>query len=118
MAREQLPAGGFVLCGIGSLLNPRLRLAGQGEAATFSGPYEVLTLCGTITPEGAHLHASLAAATGEVVGGHVAYGSEVRTTVEALLVELPGWSLARVHDARTGSLELQATRVPGHADAA
>ena len=113
IAREQLPAGAFVVCGIGSLLNPRLRMAGRGEETVFSGPYEVLTLSGTVTPEGAHLHASIAAETGQVFGGHVVYGNEVRTTVEALLVELQAWSLARVQDKRTGFLELQATPARG-----
>lgn len=107
IARESLPAGAFVVCGIGSLQNPRLRLAGRNEETLFPGPYEVLSLSGTVTPEGAHLHASVADETGQVVGGHVVYGNEVRTTVEVLLVELQGWSLARAPDPRTGYRELQ-----------
>lgn len=107
LARERLPGGAFVVCGIGSLLDPRLRLAGQDAVTAFAGPYELLTLSGSVTPQGAHLHVSLASATGQVVGGHVVEGNRVRTTVEVLLVELEAWALSRVPDTGTGFLELQ-----------
>lgn len=107
IARERLAGGAFVVCGIGSLEHPRLRLAGRDEVTALAGPYEVLTLSGSVTPQGAHLHVSLASSTGQVVGGHVVDGNRVRTTVEVLLVELEGWTLSRAADATTGFLELQ-----------
>ncbi|QJW85700.1 DNA-binding protein [Ramlibacter terrae] len=100
--REALPEGGFVLGGIGSLQDPVLRLADRDDATTWPGPFEILTLTGTVTPEGAHLHASIASATGQVFGGHVVEGNLVRTAAEVLVVGLAQWRLARELDAGTG----------------
>ena len=101
---------GFVLCGIGSLVDAHLRLADAPTATRFPGPFEILTLSGSLTPQGAHLHASVAAADGSVIGGHLADGSEVRTTVECLLVEARGWDLRREFDPASGFDELVARR--------
>lgn len=108
--REALPEGGFVLGGIGSLQDPVLRLAGRDDATAWPGPFEILTLSGTVTQEGAHLHASIASETGQVFGGHVVEGNCVRTTAELLVVGLEQWRLARERDAGTGYPELVARR--------
>lgn len=109
--RTQWPGGGFVLCGVGSLVDPVLRLAGRDVETRYDGPFEILTLSGSVTPEGAHLHASISSAQGEVLGGHVAYGNRVRTTAELLIVELQAWHLSRQHDPATGFAELAARRL-------
>lgn len=106
LARRAFPDGAFVVCGIGSLGDVRLRYAGVDEAARHAGDHEILTLSGTVTPQGAHLHMSVASATGEVHGGHVVAGNRVRTTVEVLLVATPGWRLSRAPDEATGHPEL------------
>ena len=111
LGNEHLPTGAFVLAGIGSLVDPRLRFAGREDESALVGPYELVTLSGTLTPQGAHLHASLSAEDGQVLGGHITYGNVVRTTAEVLLVELAAWSLTRVHDTSTGFLELKASSV-------
>ncbi|MDB5850611.1 MAG: DNA-binding protein [Rhodoferax sp.] len=110
LARQAFPDGAFVLSGIGSLGDAQLRLAGAEQATRFAGEHEILTLCGSITPQGAHLHMAVASATGEVRGGHLVAGNLVRTTDEELLVEAQGWRLSRVPDAGTGYLELAARR--------
>jgi predicted DNA-binding protein with PD1-like motif len=99
-------AAAFVASGIGSLGPVCLRFAGQKGAAPLAGNFELLTLAGTLAVNGSHLHASVSDAAGRVLGGHVARGCIVRTTVEVLLVVLPEWSLAREHDAATGFPEL------------
>ena len=97
---------GFVLSGIGSLSQASLRYAAAEAATTIVEPLEVLSLAGSVTPAGAHLHASVATAGGAVFGGHVGYGCVVRTTAEVLLVALPEWDLSRAHDPATGYQEL------------
>lgn len=97
---------GFVVAGIGSLAHAQLRFAGEAEPTRIDGPLEILTLSGSLTPDGAHLHASVSDAAGRVLGGHVCAGCEVRTTAELLLAPLPGGSLARAFDAATGYAEL------------
>lgn len=100
----------FVLAGIGSLSVARLRFAGQDAAQTLEGALEILSLSGTLSAAGSHLHASVADAEGRVFGGHVAFGCTIRTTAEVLLALLPAWSFTREPDALTGYPELVARR--------
>ncbi|MFO1206274.1 MAG: PPC domain-containing DNA-binding protein [Burkholderiales bacterium] len=97
---------GFVVCGIGSLTRARLRLAGAEHETPLEGPFEILSLAGSLSIDGAHLHMAVADASGHVTGGHVCYGNIVRTTAELLLAELGDWELSRVFDERTGYREL------------
>jgi predicted DNA-binding protein with PD1-like motif len=106
IVRDQLPNGGFVISGIGSLNNPRLRLAPNEFETNYTGPFEILTLSGTITKDGVHLHMSIASNSGHVFGGHVGHGNEVRTTVELLILPLKYWTMGREIDSDTGFLEL------------
>ena len=99
-------AAAFVVAGIGSLSAARLRLAGVETPEALTGDLEILTLSGTLSPDGSHLHMSLADAQGRVMGGHVAPGCVVRTTAEVLVAWLPEWRLAREFDPATGYAEL------------
>ena len=96
----------FVLAGIGSLREARLRLGGQEGTVTMRDELEILTLAGSLSPDGAHLHMSLADSAGRVIGGHVAQGCVVRTTAEVLVAMLPEWSFTREVDPVTGFAEL------------
>jgi predicted DNA-binding protein with PD1-like motif len=96
----------FVLAGVGSLGPAMLRLAGADLPQRLDGDLELLTLSGSVSPDGAHLHLSVADAAGRVTGGHAAYGCTVRTTAELLLAVLPGWAFSRAPDAATGWAEL------------
>lgn len=100
----------FVVAGIGSLIDAQLRFAGQTESTKVPGPSEILTLSGSLAEHGAHLHMSVANASGQVFGGHVVYGNIIRTTVELLIAALPDWQLLREHDAATGYAELVARK--------
>jgi predicted DNA-binding protein with PD1-like motif len=71
---------------------------------------EIISLAGSLSGDGAHLHMSVSDRDGRVWGGHVAYGNIVRTTVEALIAVLPEWSLSREVDATTGYPELVVRR--------
>lgn len=96
----------FVVSGIGSLSVACLRLAGRPVVDTWREDLELLTLSGTLSADGPHLHASVASADGTVRGGHVAPGCIVRTTAEVLLAPLPEGTLARAVDTTTGYAEL------------
>ncbi|GAB7527333.1 PPC domain-containing DNA-binding protein [Paraburkholderia sp. 2C] len=96
----------FVIQGIGSLSVAQLRLAGAEAPVELRGDLEILSLAGSISPDGAHLHMSVADARGQVFGGHVASGCTVRTTAELLLALLPEHRFARKLDPATGFLEL------------
>ncbi|WP_088278744.1 PPC domain-containing DNA-binding protein [Ideonella sp. A 288] len=97
---------GFIVCGIGSIADAVIRFANDDAETLVAGPHEILTLSGSVTKDGAHLHASLSNGAGQVIGGHVCHGNVVRTTAEALLLETPEWTLHREMDPATGFKEL------------
>lgn len=97
---------GFVLQAIGSLSVARIRYAGMAHGTELRGDMEILTLAGSLSPDGAHLHISLADAHGKVTGGHVEPGCIVRTTAEILVALLPGHRFSRARDPASGYKEL------------
>jgi hypothetical protein len=100
----------FVVSGIGSLAQARIRLAAADQPRSIVGDMELVTLAGSVTVDGSHLHAALATDQGNMLGGHVAFGCIVRTTAEVLLALLPEWRLSRTPDAVTGYDELVVSR--------
>jgi predicted DNA-binding protein with PD1-like motif len=96
----------FVIQGIGSLSVACIRYAGKSKLAVLRGDLEILTLGGSLAPDGPHLHISVADAEGRVTGGHMGPGCVVRTTAEVLVALLPSHRFSREHDAATGFKEL------------
>jgi uncharacterized protein len=103
---DQGAKAAWVLSGIGSLSVAPLRLAGQEELTILEGDLEILTLAGSLSSDGVHLHMSVAAADGHLSGGHLGIGAMVRTTAEVLVALLPSWSFSREMDPDTGFNEL------------
>ncbi|NJL46600.1 MAG: DNA-binding protein [Leptolyngbyaceae cyanobacterium SM2_5_2] len=95
-----------ILTGIGSLNPAALRFAAQPEATVLTGSFELISLAGTLSAHGLHLHGAVADDQGHVYGGHIADGCLVRTTAEIVLAELSNLCLQRVLDPSTGFLEL------------
>ncbi|MCR9159815.1 MAG: PPC domain-containing DNA-binding protein [Nannocystaceae bacterium] len=91
---------------VGSLTAARIRMAGAESLRSLEGPLEILTLSGTVGAGGAHLHMMVADSEGHCVGGHVARGCIVHTTVELVLLLLPGLRFERRLDSTTGYPEL------------
>ena len=111
---EQEEQAGCVISAVGSLSVAQLRLAGAAEATAIRGDLEILSLAGTLSPDGAHLHIAVADSSGAVIGGHLCAGSLVRTTAELLLGLLPDWQFSRELDPATGYSELRISpRAPG-----
>jgi len=105
----------FVVQGIGSLSVACIRYAGQPDCTELHGDLEILTLAGSLGPDGPHLHISVADAEGRVSGGHMGPGCVVRTTAEVLVALLPGHRFSREHDPATGYKELCVRPQPGSA---
>lgn len=82
-------------------------MAGAMEATLIRGDLEILSLCGTISRDGAHLHIAVADSSGAVIGGHLCPGSLVRTTAELVIGLLPEWRFRRELDPATGYAELE-----------
>jgi predicted DNA-binding protein with PD1-like motif len=108
---EHAIGAAFVLQGIGSLSVAQLRFAGAEQATELRGDLEILSLAGSLAPDGAHLHMSISDSQGGVLGGHVGAGCIVRTTAEVLLAFLPDHEFGRELDvAGSGFRELVVRR--------
>ena len=101
---------GCILSGVGSLSRARLRMPGAvGEAEVikaFDAPMEIVSLAGTLCPDGLHVHVSLAGRDGACVGGHLVPGCIVNTTAELVIGDLPDVEFRRPLDPATGYGEL------------
>ncbi|RMG62136.1 MAG: DNA-binding protein [Bacteroidetes bacterium] len=80
-AEAQKLQAGVVLTCVGSLTEAHLRLANQPEATRFEGPFEIVSLVGTLSPDGVHLHLSIADSSGRTLGGHLMPGCRIYTNV-------------------------------------
>jgi predicted DNA-binding protein with PD1-like motif len=101
-------AAACIVSAVGSLSQAMLRYADRSAGTDIHGPLELLMLSGTLSADGAHLHASVADDQGTVKGGHLMPGCIVRTTAEVVIALLPGWEFRRELDVATGSMELGA----------
>jgi predicted DNA-binding protein with PD1-like motif len=104
--RPRRGPGGLGATCVGSLSRVRLRLASGAEHRTWQGPFEIVALTGTLSPDGGHLHLAVADHQGRTVGGHLAEGCVVRTTAEVVLGADDRLVFAREHDPATGYDEL------------
>ena len=104
---EQQEQAACLISAVGSLSVAELRLAGASEATTIHGELEILSLSGTLSPDGAHLHLAIADSSGAVIGRHLCAGSLVRTTAELVIGLLLEWRFSRELDPATGYHELR-----------
>lgn len=109
---EQQEQAACLISAVGSLSVAQLRLAGATKATVIHGELEILSLSGTLSPDGAHLHIVVADSQGAVMGGHLCAGSLVRTTAELVIGLLPDWRFNRELDPATGYAELQIKAQP------
>ena len=76
---------GFVLGVVGNLTRASFQCPGQAEPTVLEGDLEVITLNGTFSPEGVHLHLSLSDGACQVWGGHLEPGTIVQKGVDLLI---------------------------------
>ena len=76
---------GFVLGVVGNLTKASFQCPGQAEPTVLEGDLEVITLNGTFSPEGMHLHLSLSDGACQVWGGHLEPGTIVQKGVDLLI---------------------------------
>ena len=85
-AREKLQAG-FVITCVGSLQQAKIRPANQEIPLVRNEKLEIVSLVGTLAPDGAHLHIALSDSLGNTIGGHLLEGNLIYTTAEIVLGE-------------------------------
>ncbi|XP_076443080.1 bifunctional protein GlmU-like [Babylonia areolata] len=96
----------FVLTCVGSLKKATLRLADSVSIVTYNGPFEIVSLVGTLSGGEGHLHISLSDSEGRVIGGHVVDDLIIHTTAEVVIGECEGNKFEREKDDSTGYNEL------------
>jgi hypothetical protein len=111
-SREHQLRAGFILTCVGSLSRAGLRLAARPETTIYEDKFEIVSLTGTLCPDGVHLHLSISDGQGQTLGGHLQDGSLVRTTAELVIGELADVVFTRPHDPETGYDELVVTAAP------
>ncbi len=103
---KNIKAGWIVTCA-GSLTNYTIRFANQPEGATGSGHFEIVSLGGTLSVNGSHIHLSISDSTGKTIGGHLLAGCKVYTTAEIIIQATDKYSFEREKDGTTPWEELQ-----------
>jgi predicted DNA-binding protein with PD1-like motif/glutaredoxin len=76
---------GFVLSVVGNLSQASFACPGTEGPTVLQGDLEIITLQGTLTPQGVHLHLSFSDGTCQVWGGHLEHGSHVLKGADLLV---------------------------------
>jgi predicted DNA-binding protein with PD1-like motif len=108
---KNIHAGWIVTC-VGSLTDYHIRFANQPEGAKDTGHFEIVSLVGTLSTEGSHLHLSVSDSTGKTIGGHLLDGNKVYTTAEIVIASSNDFKFTRKEDGTTPWKELQVETIP------
>ena len=98
---------GFILTTVGSLKQATLRFASQDETQVFEERFEIVSLVGTLSTHGLHLHISLSDKNGKTIGGHLVDGCIIYTTAEIIVGTTENFTFLRTVDTVTGYKELE-----------
>lgn len=107
IVKEKAINAGWVATCSGSLTDYAIRFANQPDASTGSGHFEIVSLTGTVSVNGSHLHLSISDSTGRTIGGHLSPGCKIYTTAEIVLMYTDKYTFTREKDGSTPWEELQ-----------
>lgn len=85
VVKENKIEAGCVLCGVGSFTHATLRLANREHYNEYDGHFEIVSVTGTVSVHGSHIHVSISDGDGVTVGGHLVPGCRIYTTAEIVL---------------------------------
>lgn len=97
---------GCVLSGVGCVDHVKIRLAKAIDFLEVNDDFEIVSITGTISQDGVHIHISLSDDKGNTIGGHLSKGCIINTTCELVILELPNYTFTREMDDSTGYKEL------------
>jgi predicted DNA-binding protein with PD1-like motif len=78
---------GVILSAVGSFTHATLRLANKSTYNEFDGHFEIVSITGTVSIHGSHLHISISDGEGKTIGGHLVSGCKIYTTAEVVIAE-------------------------------
>lgn len=97
---------GVILCCVGCLNKLVIRLADGKSVLEKDGYFEIVSITGTLSEDGVHIHIAVSDCAGKTIGGHLKDGCIVNTTAEICLEEFKGVKFKREFDSKTGYNEL------------
>ena len=106
---KKMHAGYIITC-VGTLRQATLRLSNRNETQTWKQSFEITSLTGTLSPDGNHIHLSIADKDGKTIGGHLMDGCLVYTTAEIIIGEAPELNFTREQDSVTNLKELKISK--------
>jgi uncharacterized protein len=107
---EKQVKAGWISTGVGSLTDYNIRFANQPAGSTGSGHFEIVSLVGTVSVNGSHIHISISDSTGKTIGGHLVDGCKIYTTAEIVIQASKDFEFKREKDGSTAWEELQVIR--------
>ncbi len=102
---NKIEAGWINTC-VGSLTNYNIRFANQPNGSSDSGHFEIVSLVGTLSINGSHLHISISDSTGKTIGGHLMDECKIYTTAEIVIQSTNNFIFKREKDGTTPWEEL------------
>lgn len=109
--KENNIKAGIIGACVGCCYEIYFRLAGGKDFYHKIGDHEIVSMTGTISENGVHIHVSFADIEGNVVGGHLSEGCFVNTTAEIAIIEVDNYKLTREFDEETGYKELVVEKI-------
>jgi uncharacterized protein len=83
--QEKRIGAGCVLSGVGSLTYVTLRLADRDFYSGYGGNFEIVSITGTVSVHGLHLHIAVSDGEGKTIRGHLESGCRIYTTAEIVI---------------------------------
>ena len=108
--RLKIEAGWIITC-VGSLTNYNIRFANQPSGTNDKGRFEIVSLTGTLSFNGNHIHICIADGTGKAIAGHLLDGCIVYTTAEIIITESGKYIFKRENDGSSPWKELQIKQI-------
>ena len=97
---------GVLISSVGCLNKLVIRLADGESILKKDGNFEIVSITGTLSPNGVHIHISVSDEYGNTIGGHLKNGCIVNTTAEICLIIFDNIKFGRKFDETTGYDEL------------
>jgi len=97
---------GAVISGVGCLYEAVIRDASGVSCVTLKQKLEIVSLTGTLSLDGCHIHISVSDEQLKTYGGHLKDGCLINTTAEIVIFELDSYIFSREMDEGTGYKEL------------
>lgn len=83
--QEKHIEAGCILSGVGSLTHVSLRFADRDLYSDFDGRFEIVSVTGTLSVRGSHLHIAVSDEDGKTIGRHLESGCKIYTTAEIVI---------------------------------